>query len=143
MTAAGFKDQVAVNFVGTDQQIMALAELGNGCELGFFPRSPHGVVGVAKQEKPGCGGDRRLRRQPIPAPAAGYLLQRGGTQAATGKPGSGHEWRVDRRSREHIAIARPASHVQPGHQPRQPDQRLSLYAPAVLLFEMADRRLDQ
>ena len=125
------EDQAAVDFIGADEQVMALAEGGDGLEFRALPGPANRVVRMAKQQQAAAGRQRGFQRREIPAPAAIALTQRGARQPPAGQARRGEKWRIDGRRRQDIAVDAPAGDVEAADQTGQPQQPVGLDPPTV------------
>lgn len=73
MWRGGFvEDEVAVDFIGDEDEVMALAEIGESLDFRRKKRPTEGVLRIAKEENAGGGGDGTLHSIPIEAPVFSY-----------------------------------------------------------------------
>ncbi len=70
MWGGGFvEDEVAMDFIGDEGEVMALAEIGELLDFRRGKRAAEGVLRIAEEEQAGGRGDGAFHRVPIEAPS--------------------------------------------------------------------------
>ena len=134
-----------MDLIRADDEIGCGAELGQPLQLRPVEDAADRVVRVAEQQEPRAGGDGRFQAFEVDPPAVAVRLQRHAHHPAPRVARGGQEGRIDRDQRQHLVPGlahRPAGDVQPGDEPRQPDDPARVDLPAVVALEHVHDGLD-
>ena len=145
MAGLFIQQQITVDLVRADNQIVALGDGVDGEQLLAGEDGTPRILRVAQQQQVG-GGSLALQLLEIQHPASGLLHHGDGQQGAIVEARRLQEGVIDRLgSDDATAVLAPglAGEVQTGHHPRQEDQPLGGYGPAIALLQTGDDEFDQ
>ena len=145
MVQRGVEDEVAVNFIGAEDEVVLGAKFPEADEFFAAPDAGEGVVGVAEIKKFGAGGDGASEGVPVDFPVAVAEHEGGLGGEARGVFRRGHEGRVNGGEREHfLAGLREGlgGDVEAADEAGEPDDPGGINFPRVVALEGVDDGID-
>jgi|GEM_PF-6049484 len=121
------EDQIAVDFVGAENEVMPHAEFTQLHEFLAPEDARHGIMRIAEKKELGAGRDGTFQGGPVDFPALIVRIEgeRHGDGCAPGIPRRAHERRINRGEAKHLVVRLReclGGDVESYHQARQPDQ---------------------
>ncbi len=126
------QQKIAMNLIGTDNNLVFKTNLAKGCQLlpGKYPS--HRVVGIAKDEKSGARGNGTRQALGIKVPAAICFYQGNGYQVTARISGGGQKRRVNgNRGHDVVMVVTDGAtgHIESAYQPRYPNDPIEGHGP--------------
>lgn len=141
MAHAGLPNQVAVDFIGNEDELVAPAESDQFGELGGIPCATDGIVGITEDEHASALGDGRLHGGKVEGVATVLDHKRDGLQLLFLPDGRGQERWVDGgvgHDGVHRGVVGARGGVESGDQTGHPDDPLALDSDAVCARHVVD-----